>query len=193
MASIGHIAVGMAAARIYRAGHTPRWSWLGSSAVWSALSMFPDADTIGFALGVEYGDEWGHRGATHSVAFSVGLALVVGFVARLFGLPAKRITILATVVLTSHAFLDTLTDGGLGCALWWPFDLTRYFAPWNPIPVAPIGLAFFTPFGLSIAAFEAALFSPLFVWAWSPGTLSALWARHRPSVIVWALAVLLLV
>ena len=24
-----------------------------------------------------------------------------------------------------------------GCAFFWPFDLTRYFLPWRPIPVAP--------------------------------------------------------
>ena len=40
-----------------------------------------------------------------------------------------------------------MIDGGLGCALFWPFDLTRYFAPWRPIPVAPIGMDFFSPHG----------------------------------------------
>ncbi len=170
MASIGHIAVGMAAARIDRAGRTPRWSWLAACAAWSALSLVPDADTIGFALGVRYEDEWGHRGAMHSVAFSISLALLVGLVTRLVGLPAKRTTILATVVLTSHAFLDTLTDGGLGCALWWPFDLTRHFAPWNPIPVAPIGLYFFSPYGLLVAMTEVVLFAP--AWAF------AIWPQH---------------
>jgi hypothetical protein len=35
----------------------------------------------------------------------------------------------ATLVAASHAGLDTLTGSGLGCALFWPFDLTRYFAP----------------------------------------------------------------
>jgi inner membrane protein len=27
-----------------------------------ALAMLPDLDVIGFALGVQYGDPWGHRG-----------------------------------------------------------------------------------------------------------------------------------
>ena len=48
----------------------------------------------------------------------------------------------APALLASHALLDTLTDGGLGAALLWPFNFTRYFAPWRPIPVAPIGLDF---------------------------------------------------
>jgi hypothetical protein len=58
MASAGHIAIGMAAARVYRGGDTPPWS---SMVLWSALSLTPDADVIGFALGVQYGDSWGSR------------------------------------------------------------------------------------------------------------------------------------
>ena len=50
----------------------------------------------------------------------------------------------------AHVF-DTMTDGGLGAALLWPFSLTRFFAPWNPIPVAPIGLEFFTLDGATVA------------------------------------------
>src|SRR5436190_9243225 len=77
MASIGHVAVGMAAARGYGA---PRWS---SMAWWSALSLVPDADVVGFPLNVEYGDPWGHRGATHSLAFASAVGLVVGLIAIL--------------------------------------------------------------------------------------------------------------
>jgi inner membrane protein len=69
------------------------------------------------------------------------------------------------VVLATHPLLDTLTDGGLGCALFWPFDLTRYFAPWRPIQVAPIGLAFLSPYGAIVAMSEIVLFLPLFVFA----------------------------
>jgi inner membrane protein len=74
----------------------------------------------------------------------------------------------AAFVLVSHALLDVLTTGGLGCALLWPFDLTRYFAPWRPIPVAPIGAAFFSGRGLWVAVVEAILFLPLFVYALVP-------------------------
>lgn len=72
---------------------------------------------------------------------------------------------MAAVVVASHPLLDILTDGGLGCALFWPFDGTRYFAPWRPIPVAPIGLAFFSPFGLTVAIWEAVIFAPLWWYA----------------------------
>jgi inner membrane protein len=132
---------------------------------WSALSLLPDADVVGFALGVNYGDPWGHRGATHSLTMSVALGFAVGLAARWFKRPAGRTGLIATVVLASHAILDTMTDGGLGCALLWPFDLTRYFAPWRPIPVAPIGLAFFSPYGGIIALTELVLFSPVLLFA----------------------------
>ena len=152
----------MAAARAYRGGGPPRWS---SMALWSALSLLPDADVVGFALGVQYGDPWGHRGASHSLAFSAALGLAIGLAAPRFRRPAVRTALMAILVLASHAALDTMTDGGLGCALLWPFDLTRYFSPWRPIPVAPIGLAFFTPSGAMVALIELVLFSPVFLLA----------------------------
>jgi inner membrane protein len=138
-------------------------------ALWSAVSLLPDADVIGFRLGVHYGDPWGHRGATHSLVAAVALGLAIGLAARCFKRPVRRTALLAIVVLASHGLLDTMTDGGLGCALFWPFDLTRYFAPWRPIPVAPIGLAFFSPAGAIIGLTELVLFSPLLLYALWPG------------------------
>jgi inner membrane protein len=138
---------------------------------WSVLSLLPDADVIGFSFGVRYGDPWGHRGATHSLIVAVAVGLAVGLAARRFGRPVRRTALFAIAVLASHGLLDTLTDGGLGCALFWPFDLTRYFAPWRPIPVAPIGLAFFSPYGLIVSATELVLFAPLVFYALRPATL----------------------
>ena len=138
--------------------------------IWSFISLLPDADVLGFRFGVAYADPWGHRGATHSFAFSVLLGVAIGGLGRLLGLPALRTTVTAIAVIASHALLDTLTDGGLGCALLWPFDNTRYFAPWNPIPVAPIGRAFFSAAGLRVALHEVVLFAPLFA--------AALWPRR---------------
>jgi inner membrane protein len=164
MASLGHIAVGMAAARI-QSHRQPVWS---SMAKWSALSLLPDADVIGFSLGVEYGDPWGHRGATHSLVFAVVVGMTIGLVASRFRRPLSRTALVAGAVLASHPLLDVLTNGGLGCALLWPFDLTRYFAPWNPLPVAPIGLAFLSPYGLGVALVELVIFSPIAAYALWP-------------------------
>src|SRR5713101_8299208 len=171
MASLGHVAVGMAAARFHnlpspsglrRASQRPSWS---STAAWSALSMLPDVDVIGFLNGVPYEAPWGHRGATHSFTFAIVAGLVVVLVARRLKQPALRTALFATAVIATHPLLDTLTDGGLGAALFWPFDLTRYFAPWRPIQVAPIGLDLFTPYGLIVALSEIVLFLPLFAFA----------------------------
>ena len=168
MASLGHIAVGMAAARIYRVEPAAqRASWT-AMALWAALSFLPDADVIGFGLGVRYEDPWGHRGATHSLMFASALGTALGLAAPLFRRPALRTAVTASLVLASHALLDTLTNGGLGCALFWPFDLTRYFAPWTPIPVSPIGLGYLSAYGLFVAATEMVLFAPVLWFALKP-------------------------
>ena len=78
MASLGHIAVGMAAARVDR---PDAWSWRPMVG-WAALAMLPDADVIGFSFGVRYADAWGHRGATHSLAIAlIGAAAVTAIAA----------------------------------------------------------------------------------------------------------------
>jgi inner membrane protein len=179
MASIGHVAIGMAAARVRGDRRAAGWR---SMTAWSAISMLPDADVIGFAMGVAYGDPWGHRGATHSFAFALAAGLAIALVASWFGRPAVRTGRFATLVLASHPVLDTFTDGGLGCALFWPFDLTRYFAPWRPIPVSPIGLDYLTSYGLMVFVVELILFSPIFLFA--------LWPRHRRPIGRPALATL---
>jgi inner membrane protein len=162
MASIGHLAVGVSAARLYREDVPDQRASLASMLFWSALSFLPDADVIGFSLGIRYADEWGHRGASHSLMFAVVVGAAVGAVAPVFKRPAWRTAITAILVITSHPLLDTLTNGGLGIALYWPFDHTRYFAPWRPIPVSPIGLGFFSPYGMFVALVEIVVFSPLF-------------------------------
>jgi inner membrane protein len=186
MASVGHIAVGMAAARLYQTKSPLQRVPVSSMLLWSALSFLPDADVIGFGFGIRYGDAWGHRGATHSFVFSLALGVAVGTAAWLTRRPAVRTGVAAGLVLASHPLLDILTNGGLGCALFWPFDLTRYFAPWTPIPVSPIGLGFLSLYGMYVAAVELLLFAPLIWFALKP--------RLSPTVavVVWLVALWLL-
>jgi inner membrane protein len=48
-----------------------------------------------------------------------------------------------------------MTDGGLGIAFFAPFDSTRYFFPWRPLTVSPIGISqFFSPWGMSVLVSE---------------------------------------
>ena len=109
--------------------------------------MLPDADVIGFAFGVRYADLLGHRGLSHSFVFA---AVVAGLVATTFEARRRQWLWLAAyfaAVTASHPLLDALTDGGLGVALFAPFSNERYFFPWRPIAVSPIGAGFFSARG----------------------------------------------
>src|SRR5687768_3696024 len=178
----------MAAARAYGTPRPGRRATLAAILFWSAISFLPDADVVGFGLGVRYEDEWGHRGATHSLLFSVAVGAAIGLAAPLFGRPRLRTGLIASLVLVSHALLDTLTNGGLGCALLWPFDRSRYFAPWTPIPVSPIGLSFLSAYGLFVAMTELLLFAPLFWLALRPRR-----PAHTGSATRWRLVPALLI
>jgi inner membrane protein len=137
------------------------------------LSFLPDLDVLAFPLGIPYAAPFGHRGALHSMAFAGVVSLVLAGVAVSCKLPVARLALTGGVVVATHGVLDTLTDGGLGIALLWPFTTARYFAPFRPIPVAPIGIRILSPHGLGSMAFEALLFLP--VWA------VAVWPRRREA------------
>ena len=150
MASVLHVGIGLLAGRLATGRRKPA-ALIG----FAALSMLPDADVIAFHFGIAYGDPFGHRGATHSLAFAVLVGLVVGLVALARKAPALRLTLAATLTVATHPLLDALTDGGLGVALCWPFSDVRHFAPWRPIPVAPIGWGMLSPRGMHVLAVEA--------------------------------------
>lgn len=128
----------------------------------AALAMVPDLDVIGFRFGVAYADTWGHRGATHSLAFAAIVATALALLRREWRTPAAWCFLFASAA--SHGLLDTLTDGGMGVALFWPLDSTRYFAAVTPIRVSPIGVRFFTIRGLETAQSE-------FLWFWLPALI----------------------
>lgn len=167
MATIGHLAVGLAVAR-WRDGQ--RAVPLAAAMLgWSLLALAPDLDLVGFALGVRYAAPFGHRGASHSLA----AALLVGAIAALLRRPRGATFLLVAGVVASHGVLDLLTDGGLGVALLWPLAERRLFAPLRPLPVAPIGAGLFSARGLSGMAREAIYFAPLLLYAGWP-------RRRRP-------------
>ena len=170
MASIGHVAVGMALGR-FEAGSA---SWKRRVALMgflSLLALLPDADVVAFALRIPYAAPWGHRGASHSFVFAGAVALAVAALARWKGESATRWGVLTFLAVGSHGILDTLTDGGLGAALYWPFSDARIFAPVRPLPVAPIGAGMLTARGLYVSLVELLVFLP--AWAY------ALWPVRR--------------
>ena len=169
MPSIGHIAVGAAAGRGLRRGFTRGAPGTAAAlAFFSAVSMLPDADGIAFPLGIPYGAPFGHRGASHSLLAAAAIGAVAGLFGPRLGLSYRKAALAGAAVAASHGLLDTLTDGGMGIALLWPFSNRRFFAPWRPIPVAPIGLGILSERGLSVMAAEALIFAPFFVYAFWP-------------------------
>jgi inner membrane protein len=106
-----------------------------------ACALLPDADVVAYDLGLEYGHLFGHRGITHSLPFAMVIgAIVAAWLGRTVGWGTRlRLFGYFSLVTASHGLLDALTDEGLGTALFAPFSDQRYFFPWRPLMVAPIG------------------------------------------------------
>ncbi len=130
-------------------------------------SILPDADVITFAMGIPYNSLWGHRGISHSAP----TALLIGLVFTLFFYPGRsagekiRLTAYFFLCALSHALLDMLTNGGLGVALFAPFENNRHFFDYRPIQVSPIGIGnFFSQRGLEVILSEL-------IWIGVPGLI----------------------
>ncbi|MCW3072071.1 MAG: metal-dependent hydrolase [Bacteroidetes bacterium] len=122
-------------------------------------SILPDADVISFQFGIPYDSFWGHRGFTHSIVFALLLGIFVSVLFYKNSLQTKeglRYILFFCFCTLSHSLLDAMTSGGLGVAFFSPFRNTRYFFPWRPIKVSPIGTAkFFGERGLRVILSEA--------------------------------------
>lgn len=145
-------------------------------------TIAPDFDTIAFKLGIAYADQFGHRGASHSLTFALAVGVLGTMVASWLRTTRWRALLFLAFCTASHPLLDALTNGGLGVALLWPWSQERVFAPWRPIAVSPIGAGFFSLRGLAV------LWSEL-QWVWLPALSFACgtWglrrlARPRPTI-----------
>ncbi len=142
--------------------------------------VLPDFDAIGFRLGIPYDHFFGHRGFSHSLVFALLTALVVvGFFFRERASDAwkKAGLILFFFTLTAaHGLLDALTSGGLGVALLAPFDNSRFFFPYTPIRVSPIGItSFFSIRGWQVLQSE-------FMWVWLPLSLLVIMVKVSKKI-----------
>ena len=156
-----HALVGLGLAEVFEvaADSPPRPLFWGLCA---GLAMLPDLDVLAFAFGIPYGHRFGHRGFFHSLLCALLVTLLVaGLTCGQFAVSWMVLWAWFFLVMASHGLLDTLTNGGLGIALLSPFDETRWFAPWQPIQVSPLGWAFFSRWGLRVLVSEA-------VWGWTP-------------------------
>ena len=109
------------------------------------------------------------------MSHSLVAAAVIGVVAAL--LLHRRLTarlgplaLYFAAITASHGVLDALTNGGPGVAFFAPFDDTRYFFPWRPIPVSPLVSHFFSEWGWRVFSAELLLI-------WVPAAVVALVAR----------------
>jgi len=131
------------------------------------ISALPDVDVVGLIFGIPYGDPLGHRGLTHSVVFALVTTTIYWMVLRSsHAFVGGRLWTFLFVSAVSHPLLDALTNGGLGVAFFAPFTNTRYFFPFRPIEVSPLGIDFFSTRGLEVLASE-------FVWVWIPAAILA--------------------
>ncbi|GAB3348681.1 metal-dependent hydrolase [Lysobacter tyrosinilyticus] len=124
-------------------------------------AMLPDFDVVAFKFGIAYADDFGHRGASHSLLFAVCVGLLGAFGAGALQCKRTLAGCWLFACTASHPLLDALTNGGLGVALMWPWSDARLFAPWRPIAVSPIGAGFFSGRGIAVLASE-------FCWVWLP-------------------------
>jgi inner membrane protein len=153
-----HAVVGLGLGRLFTARPMPRLYW-GLAA---GLPMVPDLDVLAFRLGIPYEATWGHRGFTHSLLFAFLVALPTAVLTwRRLGVPLADWCGFLFLAVASHGILDAMTDGGLGVAFFWPWDDRRYFLPWRPILVSPIGAGFFSARGLETLESEV-------YWVWIP-------------------------
>jgi inner membrane protein len=162
---VTHAVVAAAAGVAFAPRDVPNHFWSLSI----VCSIIPDADVIGFSFGIPYHHIFGHRGFFHSPFFGLLMSIFIVCVffrdIEIFSSQWFCYFIFFFLLSASHGVLDAFTNGGLGIALLSPFDNTRYFFPWRPIIVSPIGVAsFFSRWGLDVIKSEL-------LWLWLPSFL----------------------
>jgi inner membrane protein len=160
-----HAATGLSGGKLFFLKKEPKKFWFFSI----LLPVLPDADSITFAFNIPYWHDFGHRGFFHSIFFALLLVLFVMLIFfredKIFSKSWILKLFFFFVITSSHGILDAFTNGGLGIALFAPFDNTRYFFPYQPIPVSPIGIgSFFSSWGVAVLFSEiVCLWIPLFL------------------------------
>lgn len=152
--AFGHAFSAFALGKLYTSS-IATWKFIGLGIL---CSILPDADVITFALGIPYEHVLGHRGFFHSILFSLILSVFVTIIfypRQIFSIKGLGLITYFFICTASHGLLDAMTTGGLGIAFFSPWDNTRYFLPWRPIQVSPIGIdSFFSEWGWRVIKSE---------------------------------------
>jgi len=158
---LSHAVVAAGLAAVVLPARTSGWIWTAGA----VCAMAPDLDVVAFRLGIPYEDMLGHRGLSHSLAFAGVLGVILAGALRWLradSISFTRLVLFLALATASHGLLDAITDGGLGVAFFAPFDDTRYFFPWRPVQVSPIGVRrFLSGRGLEVLTSEL-------LWLWLP-------------------------
>ncbi len=134
-------------------------------------TVVPDMDVISFKLGIKYADVLGHRGFSHSLLFAFVFGLVGVGLAPLLHCTRRMAFCVGVFAVVGHILLDAMTNGGLGVAVFWPFDQSRYFCNWRPIQVSPLSpQVFLSRRGLNVLLSELR-------WVWLPCAVLGLSVR----------------
>jgi inner membrane protein len=129
-------------------------------------SILPDLDILAFYFGIPYDNVFGHRGFSHSFFAAALVALLGACAYRMLRTSFIKAFAFLLVSTASHGILDAFTDGGRGIAFLWPWSVNRYFAPFRPIRVSPIGISpFFSEGGIAVLLSEL-------LWIWLPCALA---------------------
>lgn len=133
-------------------------------AVAMIASVVPDADVAAFGYDIPYASPFGHRGFTHSIVFAILFALFAAF--AYVRLSKSEVTFAIAfafvfIAVLSHGLLDAMTNGGKGVGFFLPFSTHRYFFPFRPIRVSPIGAEHFAQRAGVVLASELR-------WVWLP-------------------------
>ena len=129
--------------------------------------VLPDVDVIGYLwLYIPTYHFFGHRGFFHSPFFAALLSIFIVSVfyrkEASFSNQQWKYALYFFIITASHGLTDALTNGGRGVALLSPFTNDRYFFPWTPIEVSPLGIkAFLSQRGLTVLINEL-------IWIWTP-------------------------
>ena len=154
-----HAAAAVVLGKILLPRQMPWKFWIAAVVV----AVLPDLDTAGMRLGVPYASMFGHRGFFHSLLFVTLLSLVAAVIVsgpKWMSRPRLGVWLVLLAGAATHPLLDMLTNGGYGVALFSPFDTARYFFPWQPLAVSPIGIRAF----LSARGAEVIVSEVLVVW-----------------------------
>ena len=143
-----------------------------------AMAMFPDADLIARQFGVPHTHDFGHRGATHTLAFALAVGALGVLAAKALAASRRACFGFLFVSCLSHPLADMLTDGGKGMMLFWPVLRERFVWPMRPVEVSPVGLR-----AIASGAIDDILLSEL-MWLILPALLLAALCRwwRRPYI-----------